>query len=44
MDYDPDLDWRVIEDAGFNTHIGPLMSVRLNETTWRHTGMIVSRK
>jgi acyl-coenzyme A thioesterase PaaI-like protein len=33
MEYDPDRNWREIDDAGFNAHIGPLWYSKVDETT-----------
>ena len=46
MEYDPDRNWREIDDAGFNAHIGPLWYSKVDETSsqvalkldQRHTG------
>lgn len=31
MDYDPTLDWKPIDDGGFNSHIGPVLFARAGE-------------
>lgn len=31
MEYDPDRDWREIDDKGFNAHIGPLWYARIDD-------------
>lgn len=31
MEYDPDRNWRLIDDAGFNTHIGPLWYSKIDD-------------
>ena len=28
MDFDPSLNWKVVDDQGFNTHIGPMRYAR----------------
>ena len=28
MNFDPDLDWKVVDDKGFNTHVGPMLYAR----------------
>lgn len=33
MEFDPDLNWKVIDDKGFNTHFGPIL-YRRTETQW----------
>ena len=33
MDYDPDLNWKIVDDKGFNSHIGPLRYAR-TEDRW----------
>ena len=35
MEFDPNRKWREIDDEGFNTHIGPILFARLDETTWQ---------
>ena len=35
MDFDPTRNWREIDDKGFNTHIGPVLFARLDDTTWQ---------
>lgn len=35
MDSAPGPDWRIIDDQGFNTHIGPIRFRRQDETTWQ---------
>lgn len=31
MDFDPELNWKVVDDKGFNTHIGPMRYARHDE-------------
>ena len=33
MQYDPDRDWREIDDAGFNAHIGPLWYSKVDDSS-----------
>ena len=35
MDFNPERNWREIDDKGFNTHIGPILFTRLDQTTWQ---------
>lgn len=29
------IEWRIIDDNGFNTHLGPIRFARMGETAWR---------
>lgn len=33
MEYDPNRNWRAVEDGGFNAHLGPVWFSRTDETT-----------
>ncbi|MEM7060464.1 MAG: PaaI family thioesterase [Pseudomonadota bacterium] len=32
MNLDPDLEWKVVDDKGFNTHVGPMLHARSDDT------------
>lgn len=34
MDFDPQLGWRILEDSGFNSMIGPIRFARMAEDLW----------
>ena len=33
MEYDPERNWRAVDDAGFNAHIGPLWYSKIDEAS-----------